>query len=136
MGMELLCLDHLDRFYEGDELARARREQLEGVIGVFPWIAIIDAFQHWIYFNPDHSRDQRRDKWLELRDRFGGIEDFRGYEELLAHAWHRQIHPFVVPLYYVEYGIAQGCPPATAELSFHTPIRRLRRHDTRALPPR
>lgn len=107
MGMELLCLEHLDHFYSGEDLQRAQREQLEGVIGVFPWIATIDAFQHWIYLNPQHTRAQRRDAWLELRERFGGTEDFGGYEELLAYSWHRQIHPFIVPLYYVEYGIAQ-----------------------------
>jgi len=107
MGMELLCLDFLDEFYDGQDLARAKREQLEGIIAVLAWIATIDAFQHWIYRNPEHTGRQRREHWLELHRRFGGQEDYRGYQEQLAYAWHRQLHLFVVPLYYIEYGIAQ-----------------------------
>jgi oligoendopeptidase F len=40
-------------------------------------------------------------------DRFGGDVDFTGYEEVRAHSWHRQLHIFLHPFYYVEYGIAQ-----------------------------
>jgi len=107
MGMELLAYDHLDEFYRGEDLVRARREQLEGVINMFPWIATIDAFQHWIYTNPTHTRDQRTQFWLELQTRFGGIEDWSGLEEFRAASWQRQLHLFSVPFYYIEYGIAQ-----------------------------
>jgi oligoendopeptidase F len=107
MSMELLCMNMLDEFYSGQDLSRAKKEQLEGIIGVLPWIATIDAFQHWIYLNPDHTRDQRRQRWLELHHRFGGREDYTGYEEQLAYSWHRQLHLFTAPLYYIEYGIAQ-----------------------------
>jgi len=107
MGMELLAGDHLDVFYEGDDLIRARREQLEGVITLFPWIATIDAFQHWIYTNPNHTREQRTQQWLVLRERFGGIEDYSGYESAREAMWHKQLHLFDVPFYYIEYGIAQ-----------------------------
>jgi oligoendopeptidase F len=107
MGMELLCLDHLGEFYGPNELGRAKREQFEGIVQVLAWIATIDAFQHWIYRNPDHTREQRCETWLALYGRFGGQEDYSGYEDSLAYAWHRQLHPFIVPLYYIEYGIAQ-----------------------------
>jgi len=107
MGMEMLSLDVIDEFYQGDNLARARRAQLEGVIALFPWVATVDAFQHWLYTNPQHSRDERREHWLELHQRFGGIADYSGYEDALAWAWQRQLHLYEVPFYYVEYGIAQ-----------------------------
>lgn len=107
MGMELLASDHLSEFYEGDDLVRARREQLEGVINTFPWIAIIDAFQHWLYLQPTHTREQRTACWLELLRRFGGIEDWGGYEAMHESVWQRQLHLFGVPFYYIEYGIAQ-----------------------------
>ncbi len=107
MGMELLARDHFDVFYEGDELNRARRNQLEGIVNVLPWIATIDAFQHWMYTHPDHTREQRREQWLALHERFGGIEDYGDYEKALAYSWHRQLHLFEVPFYYIEYGIAQ-----------------------------
>lgn len=107
MGMELLASDHLGEFYEGDDLVRARREQLEGIISTFPWIAVIDAFQHWLYLHAEHTREQRTACWLELLRRFGGIEDWTGYEANRESIWHRQLHLFGVPFYYVEYGIAQ-----------------------------
>lgn len=107
MGMEMIAQDYLDLFYQGEDLARARREHLESVIGIFPWIAVIDAFQHWIYTHPGHTREQRTAQWLELLGRFGGIEDWSGYEAPRAALWHRQLHLFEVPFYYIEYGIAQ-----------------------------
>ena len=67
----------------------------------------MDAFQHWIYSHPGHDRAARQRAWLELMDRFGGDVDWSGHEEARAHLWHRQLHIFLHPLYYVEYGIAQ-----------------------------
>ncbi|MCG3180699.1 MAG: hypothetical protein BIFFINMI_03062 [Phycisphaerae bacterium] len=107
MGMELLAYDHLGLVYNGADLARARREQLEGIIWLFPWIATIDAFQHWLYTHPTHTHGQRTAQWLKLLSRFGGTEDWSGYEQARAAMWQRQLHLFSVPFYYVEYGIAQ-----------------------------
>jgi oligoendopeptidase F len=67
----------------------------------------VDAFQHWIYTHPGHSRAERAAAWLELMDRFGGDVDWSGYEAARAHLWHRQLHIFIHPFYYLEYGIAQ-----------------------------
>ena len=106
-GMEMLSLDHLDEFYEGEDLARAKRSQLEGIISLFPWVATIDAFQHFLYTNPTHTRAERRAEWLRLHERFGGVADYSGYEEALAYRWQRQLHLFEVPFYYIEYGIAK-----------------------------
>ncbi|MFQ5462823.1 MAG: M3 family oligoendopeptidase [Phycisphaerae bacterium] len=106
-GMEMLSLDYLDEFYDGEDLARARRSQLEGIISLFPWVATIDAFQHSVYTAPEHDHDQRRAWWLELHERFGGIADYTGYEEALAYNWQRQLHLYEVPFYYIEYGIAK-----------------------------
>jgi oligoendopeptidase F len=54
-----------------------------------------------------HTRAERSAAWLELMDRFGGDVDWTGFEEARAHLWHRQLHIFLYPFYYVEYGIAQ-----------------------------
>lgn len=108
MSMELLSMPHWDAYYDNREDAdRARREQLEGSLSLLPWVATVDAFQHWLYANPEHSRDQRRDAWLGLDDRFGGTADWSGLDDARAHAWHRQGHLFGHPFYYIEYGIAQ-----------------------------
>ncbi len=107
MGMELLAYEHLDVFYRGDDLGRARREQLEGILNIFPWIATIDAYQHWLYTNPTHTREQRTQQWSSLLERFGGVEDWTGYEQARRAQWQRQLHLYNCPFYYIEYGIAQ-----------------------------
>ncbi|HEV2456638.1 MAG TPA: M3 family oligoendopeptidase, partial [Verrucomicrobiae bacterium] len=107
MSMELLGNEFIEEFYPSDEAKRARRVHLEGVVGVFPWIATVDAFQHWIYTHPGHSREGRRKAWLGLMDRFGGDVDWSSFENARANLWHRQLHIFIHPFYYIEYGIAQ-----------------------------
>ncbi len=76
-------------------------------MGIFPWIATVDAFQHWIYTHPKHTHAERAAAWLELMDRFGGDVDWSGHEEVRTRLWHRQLHIFLHPFYYIEYGIAQ-----------------------------
>jgi oligoendopeptidase F len=107
MSMELLGNEFIEAFYQEGDARRARRDHLEGIIAIFPWIATVDAFQHWIYSHPGHSRAERRQAWLELMDRFGGEVDWSGHEEARANLWHRQLHIFLHPFYYIEYGIAQ-----------------------------
>ena len=107
MAMELLGSEFLEEFYSTPEANRARKTHLEGIIGFFPWMATVDAFQHWIYTHPDHTRDERNAAWLELMDRFGGDVDWSGFENARANLWHRQLHIFLIPFYYIEYGIAQ-----------------------------
>ena len=107
MSMELLGNEFLDEFYAPDGVQRARRAHLEGIIRFFPWMATVDAFQHWLYTHPGHSRTERAGAWLALMDRFGSDLDWQGHEQARAHLWHRQLHIFLHPFYYVEYGIAQ-----------------------------
>jgi oligoendopeptidase F len=107
MSMELLGNEYIETFYNADDAKRARREHLEGIIEVFPWIATVDAFQHWIYTHPGHTRDERKAAWLTLMDRFGAKVDWSGFEEARGYMWHRQLHIFLYPFYYIEYGIAQ-----------------------------
>jgi len=107
MSMELLGNEFIEAFYAAPEANRARRTHLEGIIEFFPWMAAVDAFQHWIYTQPAHARAERTAAWLALLERFGGAVDWSGYEQARAHLWHRQLHIFIHPFYYVEYGIAQ-----------------------------
>jgi oligoendopeptidase F len=107
MSMELLGSEFLEEFYPSAEANRARLTHLEGIVGVFPWIATVDAFQHWIYTHPGHTRAERTGAWLALMDRFGGAVDWSGYDAARANLWHRQLHIFIHAFYYIEYGIAQ-----------------------------
>jgi len=109
MSMELFSMDHWDLFFEDkNDLARAREHQLERVITIFPWIATIDKFQHWIYENPYHTLEERKEKWLEILQEFSSDSvDWRGLGPYREYGWQKQLHLFEVPFYYIEYGIAQ-----------------------------
>lgn len=107
MSMELLTQPGWDIFYEGGDANRARRAHLEGVIFLLPWIATIDSFQHWVYSNPEHTRDEREAAWIEIRRRFGSEMNWDGIDGFRGVSWQVQGHLYGAPFYYIEYGIAQ-----------------------------
>ncbi|HVM87361.1 MAG TPA: M3 family oligoendopeptidase [Puia sp.] len=109
MSMELFTMDEWDVFFENkNDLQRAKERQLERVITIFPWIAVIDKFQHWVYENPNHTIQERTENWLNILHPFtSSAIDFSGLEEYRKYAWQKQLHLFEVPFYYIEYGIAQ-----------------------------
>jgi oligoendopeptidase F len=107
MTMELFGARNLGMFYGPADADRSYEQLLEGIVLILPWIATVDAFQHWVYEHPGHTRDDRRKAWNGLLDRFGGIVDWSGFEDARASSWHRQLHIFLYPFYYIEYGIAQ-----------------------------
>jgi oligoendopeptidase F len=109
MAMELISMEHWQTFFPDHAIyKRARKYQLEKILSILPWIATVDAFQHWIYTNPNHTREQRNQAWLDTFRRFAGKQVDRSvYPEFEQNGWHRQLHIFEVPFYYIEYGIAQ-----------------------------
>ena len=107
MSMELLTLPYHGEFYSSDDCRRALRERLERFPTIMTWIATIDAFQHWIYTNPGHTRTQRTEAWRALMKRFGNAVAWDGCEDARDAQWQRQLHLFGMPFYYIEYGIAE-----------------------------
>lgn len=109
MSMELFSMDHWQSFFDNEaDLNRAKEHQLERTITIFPWIAIIDKFQHWVYEHPAHTIEERTQTWTSILNEFStGSIDYTGLDEFRAIGWQRQLHLFEVPFYYIEYGIAQ-----------------------------
>ena len=109
MAMELFSMDHWEMFFsDKKDLSRAKLKELEKVITIFPWIATIDKFQHWVYENPNHTENERTEAWVNILNEFSSsVVDFSGLEEYRKNSWQRQLHLFEVPFYYIEYGIAQ-----------------------------
>lgn len=109
MSMELISMDHWDVFFTNEaELKRAKREHLEDIIETLPWVATIDQYQHWLYENPDHSLETRKEKWNEIFDRFADtVTDWSGLQSAKDYLWQKQLHLYEVPFYYIEYGMAQ-----------------------------
>ncbi len=111
MSMELLASPYLNLkdggFYNAEDDKRARVEHLEDRLAGLVWISTIDAFQHWLYTDPTASDRNARDaKWLETWSRFNPGIDWSGLEAERTARWHRQLHIFLYPFYYIEYGLA------------------------------
>ena len=115
MSMELLSSPYLTKdfggFYNKEEAKRARIEHLEKTIMFLPYMAVVDAFQHWAYTNPEDAMetDNCDSKWTELWKRFQVYDDLDSneFKDVIATGWHNKLHIFHVPFYYVEYGMAQ-----------------------------
>ncbi|MBO9570854.1 MAG: M3 family oligoendopeptidase [Chitinophagaceae bacterium] len=109
MAMELFSMEHWQYFFpDKKELARAKIKELEKVLTIFPWIATIDKFQHWVYENPTHTEAERTAAWMSILNEFSSSAiDYSGLEKYREISWQRQLHLFEVPFYYIEYGIAQ-----------------------------
>ena len=113
MAMELLALPYLERdkggFYSPADAARARQEQLERIVMFLPYMAVVDGFQHWVYSEaPEGVTASDMDtQWGTLWTRFMGGVDWSGLDDERVTGWHRKLHIFTVPFYYVEYGLAQ-----------------------------
>ena len=114
MGMEMLAQPYLERvkggFYSAEDARRARRDHLlEAVIKFLPYMAVVDAFQHWLYVDalPDVTINQINAAWADLYRRYLPHVDFAGIEEGMAFRWQGQSHLFTAPFYYIEYGVAQ-----------------------------
>lgn len=112
MAMELLAgrfLDEQGGFYTTADANRARVQHLEKSILFWPYMAVVDSFQHWVYLNPAEANDpaQCDAKWGELWGRFMRGVDWSGLEQEMLTGWHRKLHIHTYPFYYIEYGLAQ-----------------------------
>ncbi len=113
MAMELLASPYIGEefggFYNEEEAAHHRREHFEKIVLFMPYMAVVDSFQHWVYTNVSLAKDPANldAKWDELWQRFlPGIDDADFPEERMS-GWHRKLHIFRYPFYYIEYGMAQ-----------------------------
>jgi oligoendopeptidase F len=111
MSMELLASPHLAQptgYFTPEDHRRAWLEHLEDVLLSLVHIASVDAFQTWIYTSPEGCDAAARDEaWLRIRSRFERGVDWSGLERERVARWYRQLHIFMYPFYYIEYGIAQ-----------------------------
>jgi oligoendopeptidase F len=111
MSMEFLASPHLTQpvgYFSPSEARSAWLEHLEDVLLSLVHIASVDAFQTWIYTSGKGGDAAARDEaWLRIRSRFERGVDWSGLEQERVARWYRQLHIFMYPFYYIEYGIAQ-----------------------------
>jgi len=106
MAMECLTLPHTTEFF-GDDQNRATKRFFEKIVCFFPFMAAVDAFQHYVYTHVDEGIEGWKDYWQSLAKRFSPELDLTDLDRENRHSWHKKLHVFEVPFYYVEYGIAQ-----------------------------
>jgi oligoendopeptidase F len=113
MGMELLAAPYFAKaaggFYSQEDAVRALTENLEKDVQFWPYMAVVDGFQQWVYENPQAAMEPANcDKqWTSLWNRLMPGVDWSGFQNVVATGWQRKLHIFLVPFYYVEYGLAQ-----------------------------
>jgi oligoendopeptidase F len=108
MGMEMLAQPYLTEFYSEADAARAQIQHLEKCLLFWPYMAVVDGFQHWAYQSEDGGNPEACDQeWKRLWRSFMPGIDYAGLEDTETTGWHRKLHIFQVPFYYIEYGLAQ-----------------------------
>jgi oligoendopeptidase F len=111
MSMELLAGAHLAQpvgYFTPEDHNSAWLEHLEDILLSLVHIASVDAFQTWIYTSGEGGDAAARDAaWLRIRRRFERGVDWSGLDRERVARWYRQLHVFMYPFYYIEYGIAQ-----------------------------
>ncbi len=111
--MEVLASLYMERerggFYSPADARCARAEHLESFIEYLPTVAMVDAFQHWVYAEaPEDAHPKDLDaKWKELHERFLPGTDWHALTAERVSGWRRNRHLYLFPLYYIEYAVAQ-----------------------------
>ena len=95
-------------FYEPRDFARDQVEHLEQILLFWPYMAVVDAFQHWAHTHAEGRDPAACDRyWADLWRRYLPGVDWSGLDEAMMTGWHRKQHIYSAPFYYVEYGLAQ-----------------------------
>lgn len=80
----------------------------EDALVFIPYGCMVDEFQHKVYENPEMTPEQRNELWLSLEKKYRPWIDFDNlpfYSR--GGGWQRQLHIYEVPLYYIDYCMAQ-----------------------------
>ncbi|MEO6047479.1 MAG: M3 family oligoendopeptidase [Candidatus Kapaibacterium sp.] len=107
LGMEMLSLRYIDRFFSPEHAEKFRRGRWKKSVQMLCYISIVDEFQHWVYENPDATIDGRDDEWERIWDIYRPGIDYAEIEDFKRTIWYGQAHIFRSPFYYIDYAIAE-----------------------------
>ena len=108
MSMEFFAWPWMNIFF-GDNVDKYKYEHLSSSITFIPYGALVDAFQHKVYANPELSKEERKMVWRKLEKEY---MPFKVYDNEFFDKgtwWYRQGHIFTSPFYYIDYTLAQDC---------------------------
>lgn len=107
MSMEFIGLEKMSEYLDLDKCKRIKEDRLKSIIGLFTSCAMGDEFQHWLYANPGHSKQARREKWLELSRLYSGGVNYNGYEGKISKTDWQFSHILKMPFYFIDYSISE-----------------------------
>lgn len=111
-AMELLATPYVGPefggFFTREESAAALHEKLERYIFLFTGVAVIEAFQHWVYEHQELALDPGAcdEEWDRLWARFEVGIDWSDLPEFPSMLWRYIYHIFQAPFYNIEYAIS------------------------------
>ena len=107
MSMEFLTAPWHHLFF-GKQTDKYELGHCEDALVFIPYGCMVDEFQHKVYENPEMTPEQRNELWLSLEKKYRPWIDFDNlpfYSR--GGGWQRQLHIYEVPLYYIDYCMAQ-----------------------------
>lgn len=107
MSMEFLTAPWHHLFF-GKQTDKYELGHCEDALVFIPYGCMVDEFQHKVYENPGMTPEQRNELWLSLEKKYRPWIDFDNlpfYSR--GGGWQRQLHIYEVPLYYIDYCMAQ-----------------------------
>ena len=107
MSMEFLTAPWHHLFF-GKQTDKYELGHCEDSLVFIPYGCMVDEFQHKVYENPEMTPEQRNELWLSLEKKYRPWIDFDNlpfYSR--GGGWQRQLHIYEVPLYYIDYCMAQ-----------------------------
>lgn len=107
MSMEFIGLEKMSEYLDKDKCKRIKEDRLQSIIGLFASCAKGDEFQHWLYANPGHSKQMRREKWLELCRVYDHGVDYDGCTEIVSQTGWQFSHILQMPFYFIDYAISE-----------------------------
>lgn len=108
-SMELLTWPWMNLFF-GDTTEKYQFVNLSGNVFLLASCCLGDEFQHWVYENPNATPAMRRAKWRSLEEEYIPTRTYFEDPYLESGAsWHRVLHFFMRPFYYIDYALAVTC---------------------------
>lgn len=109
MSMEFITWPWMDLFFKEDT-EKYKFIHLGSAIKFIPYGIVVDEFQHYIYENPNMTKEERKNTWRELEKKYLPHKNYEGCDFLEKGTWwFKQGHIFKNPFYYIDYTLAQIC---------------------------
>lgn len=103
-SMELLMMKYTDKIFKEDNY-KYIYEKLSKMLSSMCYICLVDEFQH-IAYDKKLSKEDRKKQWRILEKKYMPWLKFDNEYLEKGNMWHKQLHIFTDPFYYIDYALA------------------------------